>query len=291
MRVSVVLIVYSGSSTSDLVHVIEEVEAQTYDPIETVVVTSDAPEIADVIRGMDVTLVELDCDDGLSDARNVGAEHASGDIVAFTDEDVVLQPSWVRSLVDVYEKYEAFGVGGPAFPIWPGEPPRSLPPEYYWLIGSDYDVPMSITETRNSFGCNISFDRDAFIDAGGFDEALGKNPDAPLQGEEAQLTGRLYDVTDGSFYVTPDAVIGHMVYESQLDVRQWHRRAFWQGYSKAFLETEMSDEGDFLRRIVTDATWSRIPPRSASDVMQLVLLYTLTAAVGFGFLRATLHSK
>src|SRR5437763_6785226 len=53
---------------------------------------------------------------GLSVARNVGAEAATGEIVAYTDSDCVADPDWLTYLVAKMEAGNHAACGGPIFP-------------------------------------------------------------------------------------------------------------------------------------------------------------------------------
>src|SRR6202007_1481305 len=53
---------------------------------------------------------------GLSIARNVGAEAATGEIVAYTDSDCVADPDWLTYLVAKMEVSDLVACGGPNFP-------------------------------------------------------------------------------------------------------------------------------------------------------------------------------
>jgi hypothetical protein len=139
---------------------------------------------------------------------------------------------------------------------------------------------------RNTFGCNISFEREAFLAADGFREDLGKNQQNPLQGEEAELCERI----DGEIWYTPDAVVDHRVDRGQLSLGYLHRRAFWQGYSKAALAEDMGAESSFLHGLVFESLPRRLRKPSLAGVAQIPVLLTLTAAVGFGFLYGQLRS-
>jgi len=55
--------------------------------------------------------------DGLSFARNAGLAVASGEIVAFTDEGVLVDEGWIGALVDALEETGAECVTGPALPL------------------------------------------------------------------------------------------------------------------------------------------------------------------------------
>src|SRR5690606_16429651 len=50
---------------------------------------------------------------GLGVARNVGAEHATGEIVAYIDSDAYADPDWLRQLVLTMEGHDAAAAGGP----------------------------------------------------------------------------------------------------------------------------------------------------------------------------------
>jgi len=54
---------------------------------------------------------------GLSVARNVGAEAATGEIVAYTDSDCVADPDWLTYLVGKMVDGNLSACGGPNFPL------------------------------------------------------------------------------------------------------------------------------------------------------------------------------
>lgn len=47
---------------------------------------------------------------GLSRARNVGIREAQGDLIAFTDDDVVVFPDWLRRLEEEFQNYPDLGI-------------------------------------------------------------------------------------------------------------------------------------------------------------------------------------
>lgn len=287
MNPSVVINVHSGTSISQFEAAADSVLAQDFDEFEFIVVVSDAPAVKAEIKSRypeesRMQIVTLDTDDGLSTARNAGAEAATGDVVVFTDDDIVAEADWLSELMAVYEEYNPSGVGGHVDPLWPEKKPWYFPSEFFWLVGVMHDNFVETKEpqpVRNTFGCNISFRRDAFFDAGAFREDLGKNQQNPLQGEEAELCERL----DGEFWYTPDALVHHRVNTSQLSPRYLLRRSFWQGYSKAALAEDMSGESSFLFDIVTDSLPKRARRPSFEHLGESSMICLLTIAVGFGF--------
>ncbi len=78
-----------------------------------------------------------DANVGLLESRNNGAEVATGDVVAFIDDDAIADEEWVAALVDAYEQQDALAVGGRMTPAWVAGKPSVLSEEFYWLVGCD----------------------------------------------------------------------------------------------------------------------------------------------------------
>lgn len=295
MKASVVINVHAGTRPDEFAEAADSVLAQDHDDLEFVVVVSAAPDLRREIEARygdrpEVDVVTLDEDEGLSAARNAGASAATGDVVAFTDDDVVADPGWLSGLLAIYGAHDPAGVGGHVDPIWPADRPAVLPSEFDWLVGV---MPENFVEhsepqpVRNTYGCNISFDRETFLSAGGFRTDLGKNQDNPLQGEEAELCSRL----DGEFWYAPDAVVRHRVDGGQLSVRYLLERSFWQGYSKAALAEELSDESAFLSTLFARSIPARLRRPMGRNLLEVLVLLAYTGAVGLGYVYGRVRSR
>jgi len=102
--VSVVICAYTEARWDDLLAAIDSVRRQRDRvPLEIVVVIDHNPALLERIRAMDsdVRLTENVEAQGLSGARNSGVRIATGDIVAFLDDDAMADPGWLEALVDV----------------------------------------------------------------------------------------------------------------------------------------------------------------------------------------------
>lgn len=302
MRVSVILCTYSLDMYDHFTEAADAVLEQTHDDVELVVVVDGNDDLCERVHnnydGRDSVIIH--CNDrnrGLSYGRNKGAELASGDVVAFLDDDAVPAEDWVERLVEIYEMRDVTAVGGKMVPKWEAGQPRFLPAEFYWLIGVTYrGFPEKITEVRNTFSSNLSFRRNVFRELGGFKENMGKRGENNLQGGETELCARLYREYGERVTYTPKAEVAHKVFDYRTKPSWLAKRAFWQGYSKRrmddFIEDATDTEFDFLRRLslefVPKRVRSLIGSPSFKKAGQLFALFALTACVGVGYVYALL---
>jgi len=302
MRVSVVLCEHTMDRYDDVVAAAESVYAQTYDDVELVFVSDGNPDVFERFEADfgDRDDVRLHCNDenrGLLVSRNNGAEVATGDIVAFLDDDALAHPEWLARLVAAYENHDAIAAGGKMTPMWVDGEARFLPEEFYFLIGATHrgfgngvDQP---GEVRNTNGSNISFRREVFLDLGGFDANIGgRKGDANLQGGETELCERLREEYGQGVYYVPDAEVAHKVFAYRMEPGWLLDRAFWQGYSKRAMQQIVpgsgDEESDFLGQLIGEfvpgRVWNLVTDPDLTEARQLVWLLLLTATVGFGYL-------
>jgi glycosyltransferase involved in cell wall biosynthesis len=297
MKVSVVVCTYSEGMYEHLQDCLESLRSQTHDDAEIITVVDGNEGLAERITADydDVPEITVHCNDenvGLSASRNNALEYATGDVIAFIDDDAVADEEWIEELVAAYEEQDALAVGGQMTPIWVAGKPEFLPEEFYWLIGVTHKgFADGAGEVRNTFGSNISFRREAFEELGGFDENLGRKGDNQVQGEETEIAARMYEEYGERVWYTPDAKVGHKVFDYRTDPVWLLKRAFWQGYSKRVMDDLVDDdgqEGEFLKQLLLNFVPNRLAglvrKPSLTDAEQLVMLVVLTAAVGFGFL-------
>lgn len=202
---------------------------------------------------------------GLSHARNRGAQEARGDIIAFTDDDIIVDVSWLRNILEAFERHNAACVGGKIIPLWSQPPPPWLTRELFWYLGI-LDLgnrPLGLTEPL-LWGANFAVRTCLFTRYGLFNTAAGRIGDKLYAGEETQFIRRLIEGRERVFYV-PDIIVHHYVPAEHL--------------KKAYFRRSIFDRGD---QIALEAA-----PSSRPSIMGVPLQeFPVIAGKLWGYLRA-----
>jgi GT2 family glycosyltransferase len=215
-RISVVVCSYNGSRTiRDCLDGLSRVD---YPNFEVIVVDDGSTDgTADIARGYDVRLIRTE-NRGLSSARNTGLEAATGEIVAYLDDDAWPDPHWLKYVAATFEATDHAGVGGPNLPP-PGDGPiadcvANAP-------GGPVHVLLTDREAEHIPGCNMAFRRASLEAIGGFD------PQFRTAGDDVDVCWRLRE-RGWTIGFHPAAVVWHH--------RRNSLRAYWKqqvGYGKA----------------------------------------------------------
>jgi len=298
MDVSVVICTYSMDRYDIFSDCVESVLAQEYDPLEIVIVVDGNPDVFDRVRsdfgGYEHTVLHNNDENrGISYSRTKGAELARGEIVAMIDDDATAEPDWISELVSVYERTDAVAVGGYVAPNWVEGKPSFFPEEFYWLVGCDErGMGEHMEELRNTYGSNISYKRDVFLEVGGYDENTGRKGDRHIQAHEAPVCVRIRKLTGKGVLYNTNAVVHHTLFAYRGDFRWLAERSFWQGYSKRIMDLILPETSGDKNEYLSQLLFTFVPLRviellrnpSLSKVKQLIAIFVFTAAVGFGYL-------
>ncbi|MEU0517219.1 glycosyltransferase family 2 protein [Streptosporangium sp. NPDC006007] len=254
MRTSVVICVYTEERWEDIREAVESVVSQRRGPDEIILVVDYNADLHLRLKQEypGVTVVENTQEKGLSGGKNTGAATASGDIVAYLDDDAVAEPGWLEALEEGFQDPAVVGVGGLTRPLWAtGRRPGWFPREFDWTVGCSYrGMPTRRAPIRNVMGGNAAFRREAVLGVGGFHTGIGRSVQGrrprPLGCEETEFCIRLSQRTPGAVMLfEPDAVIGHKVSAVRSRFAYFRSRCYAEGLSKA-LVTQSVGAGDGL---------------------------------------------
>lgn len=134
-RVSVVIC--TRDRPAELARCLRSLLHQTRIPDQIIVVdnaSDDGGQTREAARAAEVIYVREDRP-GLDIARNSGAAAASGDIVAYTDDDVRLHPRWLERIVAPFDDPMVMGVTGLVLPAELATPAQRHF-ETYWGLGA-----------------------------------------------------------------------------------------------------------------------------------------------------------
>ncbi len=196
---------------------------------------------------------------GLSRARNRGLAEVTGELIVFTDDDVAVDPDWIRAVRAPFADPAVAcvtglvctaSISGPAEHYFDsritwGERCR---PERYDLASDTGSPIYPYSPALFGTGANFAFRTDVLRAMGGFDEALGAGTPA-AGGEDCDIFVRT--VLDGhTIAYEPAALVWHhhRAELAGLDRQMW---AYGSGLT-AFLAKHLLDRrtrGEVLRRV------------------------------------------
>ena len=250
---SVVVASYTMERLADIDGLLASLESQDYGRIETVVVVEKSRELYERLRGRADgrrRVVWNGGVGGLSSNRNLGLRESSGEVVAFVDDDVVLDRGWASQVVRCFGDGTVGGVTGPAYPLWTAPGMDWLPEEFHWLVScSSWADWRDLREVRNAWGHNMAFERGAMEAAGPFATELGLRDGKGPLAEDTEFSLRLRARTGKRILYNPKAVSWHRVHPYRLSWRFIRERSFSMGQSRALMATfarGLETEGDTL---------------------------------------------
>jgi glycosyltransferase involved in cell wall biosynthesis len=256
--ISVVICAFTRDRLEVLSESVDSLRAQTLPAHEIVLVIDHAPELLEEVRGLwpDLKIVENRERRGLSGARNSGVAEATGEIVAFLDDDAIAGPDWLERLAAAYADPNVLGAGGTVRPRWVEGKPGWFPPEFDWVVGCTHSgMPQQLEPVRNLVGANMSFRRAPLLDVGGFSHDLGRVGTLPVGCEETDLSIRVHQRwPEAEILYDPAAAVEHVVPPARGRVRYFVDRCRAEGRSKAVLsgmvgtQDGLSSERSYVRR-------------------------------------------
>jgi GT2 family glycosyltransferase len=234
---SVSVVICTRDRPDQLVQCLRSLQALSPSPLEVIVVdnapTSDATYHR--VTQWQTSYPELSIHyvkeprPGLSIARNTGIQHTTGDLIAFTDDDVMVHPNWVARLQRAFHNPQVMAVTGLVLPgsldteaqvifekglggFSQGYRAKLFDRQFFEAM-CDRGVPV----WRIGAGANMAFRRHAFEEVGLFHEQLGAG--AAGCSEDSELWYRLL-AAGWCCYYDPAVVVFHHHRGSLAELKQ-----------------------------------------------------------------------
>ncbi|MBI2887064.1 MAG: glycosyltransferase family 2 protein [Chloroflexi bacterium] len=300
MKVTAIVCCYTLDRLDDIHAAVRSMMHQTLPPFEVVVAVDHNRELLARLRQelpASVRIVLNDGLQGLSETRNVASRAATGDVLAFLDDDAVAEPDWLEHLVRPFEDPNVVAVGGHSIPRWEhGGNPRWLPEELYWIVGCSFKgMPMEGDQIRNPLGCSMALRKTALEQAGMFETYIGGIGQRLKGGEEAELSLRMTRRIPGCRIVyAPRSVIHHKVAAWRTNLKWAFTKSYQEGVCKAkvgkftrgLAAHPLATESSYLRYLLLQAIPARLLRCYQLDALLQVgtILLSITAA-GLGYLK------
>lgn len=163
LNLSVIIPVRNGKRT--LKQCLSSIERSSFTPLEVIVVDDCSPEdCSDVVRPYGFKVIRLDKSHDAEHARNKGAEQAKGDILVFTDCDMVIQPDALQRIYQRFSEDHYGAVSGVCSPE-PNDKKFATRYKHLWMYYSYVNSPEDFDFWISSIG---AVKREVFFELKGF---------------------------------------------------------------------------------------------------------------------------
>jgi glycosyltransferase involved in cell wall biosynthesis len=221
-KVSVVVASYNGSATLDAC--LESLNRLSYPEYEVILVDDGSTDSTPAIgRNHGVRCIRVEPNGGLSNARNVGLRAATGEIVAFIDDDAYADPDWLFFMISSLQAMGAVAVGGP----------NLSPPDEGFIAqcvdhapGNPTHVLLGDELAEHVPGCNMAYSKAALEAIGGFDVTHRG------AGDDVDVCWRFL-VRDWKIAFSASAVVWH---RRRASILKYKRQQRGYGFAEAHLQ-------------------------------------------------------
>jgi GT2 family glycosyltransferase len=306
MSISVVIATHNRASL--LAATLAQLRRQHCEPDDEVIVVDNASTdgtAAVVARAADGFPVRLryarEPTPGKTAALNTGLAIACGDLLALTDDDVLVADDWIATIRRLFADASRELVGGRVDPLWERAAPRWLRVDGacgYNQLAS----PLALLHygeaqdlgARTAVGANLVMRRTVHDALGGFAPHLGRHRGTLLSGEDHDFCLRARAAGRRCEY-RPELTVRHFVPAGRMTLRYYARWFYWSGVTNALLDMAAPSEGERLvprylvKRIVAAplSSLALLAARRSADAA----LQALQGVFAVGYIGARIRSR
>ena len=214
-------------------------------PLEIIVVDSSNDGTADLIEAEcpEVELVRLPRRTHAGIGRNIGAERARGDILAFTDADCLPAPDWLENVLRNQVSTTSQESGeAPREAIVAGSidngTPESLVGTADWLIEFSNAFPgLPQHDVTFAATANFSLSRELFLSTPGFDDSR--------TGQDMVFGKLLHEL---GYRIRFDSKT-RVAHRNRVRLLHFFRRQYQLGYGSAYIRRELPLHGHWIAKV------------------------------------------
>ncbi len=207
--ISVIVCTYNGSAT--LTACLESLQKLNHSAYEVLLVDDGSTEdIGQIARAFPEVRYLRQEHAGLSAARNLGMKEARGELLAYTDDDCIVEEDWLHQVEAGFDDQAWVACGGPNIPP---SPRNTVEAVVSAAPGSPTHVMLNDVEAEHLPGCNLIIRKDSLQAIGGF------RAHYHTAGDDVDVCWRLREA-GGRLRFLPGAMVWH------------HRRRTLQAYLK-----------------------------------------------------------
>jgi glycosyltransferase involved in cell wall biosynthesis len=260
--------------------------AQSLDPqiFEVVVVDVSSPPVDQVLEPFQQRLQlshQPVPNRGVAANRNLGAERARGEVLAFLDDDCIASPTWLAELLVGVQRDPNVLVGAPTVHPTPTSATAAAGQVITELVDGFFN-PVG-QEPGFLPGLNFALNRDRFLEIGGCDSRFGF-----LAAEDRDLIDRWQRAGGRLELCFGDARVRH---EHRASLRGFVRQYF--NYGRGAWHFHRLRQRSSQGRLMSDArlhmTWprllakpmSKVPSRMRLQVLLLIAVWQVANVAGF----------
>lgn len=266
MTISVIITSYNRARL--LAATLAQLGSQPFAPGDEVIVvdnasTDETPRVvAEAAAALAVRFVPLRVPEpGKTPALNAGIAASSGEILALTDDDVLVADDWIAEIRRAFSDDRLALVGGRVDPLWEAPAPSWLRLSTDGIFGQ-MASPLALVHYgdaqplagRTAVGANLIVRRGVHDAIGGFAPHLGRRRGTLLCGEDHHFCLRAVAAGFRCEY-RPEIRVRHHVPAGRTTLRYYTRWFFWSGVTNAMLEAERAgldapvNVAHFVRRL------------------------------------------
>ena len=191
---------------------------------------------------------------GKSHALNTAVAAAQGDLLVFTDDDVLPAQGWLAAFVRAMDGTDVDFATGRILPRWEAEPPSWISPQLYGALsvadaGAErLPLAKGVNNHVMPMGGNLALRRRVVESVGGWNPELGSLQGTLRTGEDHEFALKMLDAGFKGVY-EPEAAVSHRVPAERLRMAYFRRWLSTNGGIHAALEAQFPSTPHYLLNV------------------------------------------